>query len=214
MGPDAGGTPQAGTGGAQGTAGAAGGVQGTAGAAGGAQGTAGAAGGVEGTAGAGGGVQGTAGAAGGSADGGFVADFTPRAKAALAAGAPSWICATTLPTVPVADAAAAREAVRQFVAQVAGVSAADAAVRAQTCGAPNASCAATFAHDCAKSGGDIYNTVAPLAEELNASATAVEETIWTPMQNGISYGAAVVLSGISDGTLVGLADFNYAVACP
>jgi len=151
---------------------------------------------------------------GGSGDGGFAADFTARAQVALAAGAPSWVCATTLPNVPVADAAAARDAVRAFVSQVVSVQPADIAVTVQNCGAGATSCAVTFAHDCSKSGGDIYNTVAPLADELNATATDVEETIWVPMQNGTTFAAAVVLSGISEGLLVGMVDFNYPSTCP
>jgi hypothetical protein len=74
-------------------------------------------------------------------------------------------------------------------------------------------CAIRFAHDCAKSGGAIYDAVAPLSQELEANATEVEETIWTPMQNGISMGADVVMSGISDGLLVGMIVFNGMYAC-
>jgi hypothetical protein len=160
------------------------------------------------------GGSGGGGSDGGYGDGGFTADFTARANTALAAGAPSWVCATTLPNVPVADAAAARDAVRQFIAQVVGVPSTDIAVTVQNCGSGTATCAVTFAHDCAKSGGNIYNTVAPLADELNATATSVEETIWVPMQNGMSFAADVVLSGISDGLLVGMVDFNYPTTCP
>jgi hypothetical protein len=143
-----------------------------------------------------------------------VSDFTARAGAVLAAGATSWVCATTLPNVPVADAAAAREAVRQFIAHVVGVPPMDIAVTVQRCGAGTATCAVTFSHDVAKSGGNIYNTVAPLADELNATAKAVEETIWVPMQNGMNFAADVVMSGISDGMLVGMIVFNYPSTCP
>jgi len=160
--------------------------------------------------------SGSGGNDGGFGDGGFAADFTARADAALAAGAPSWVCATTLPNVPVADVAAARDAVRQFIAQIVGVAPADIMMTVQMCGAamPANSCAATFAHDCSKSGGNIYNTVAPFADELNTTATDVEETIWVPMQNGSSFAGDVVLSGISDGLLVGMVDFNYPSTCP
>jgi hypothetical protein len=167
------------------------------------------AGGAPSTGGAGGGY-------GGYPDGGFVPDFTARAAAVLAAGAPSWVCATALPTVPVSDTASMRDAVRQYIAEVVGVPPANIMMTVQMCGAamPANSCAVTFAHDCAKSGGNIYNTVAPLADELNATATAVEETIWVPMQNGISFAGDVVMSGISDGLLVGMVDFNYSSTCP
>jgi hypothetical protein len=159
---------------------------------------------------------GTGGQDGGHGDGGFAADFTSRATTALAAGAPSWVCATALPNVPVSDTASMRDAVRQYIAQVVGVAPADITMTVQACGAamPANSCAVTFAHDCAKSGGNIYNTVAPLADELNATAAAVEETIWVPMQNGISFSGDVVMSGISGGVLVGMVDFNYPSTCP
>jgi hypothetical protein len=148
------------------------------------------------------------------ADAGFAADFSARAAPALAAGAPSWTCATALPTVPVADPDAARDAVRQFIAQVVGVPPADIAVTIPMCGAAMpTTCATRFSHDVAKSGGSIYYTVVPLAQELEANATAVEETIWTPMQNGISFEAEVVMSGISDGLLVGMIIFNAMRAC-
>jgi hypothetical protein len=148
------------------------------------------------------------------ADGGFAPDFTARAGTALAAGAPSWVCATVLPNVPVADAAAARDAVGEFIAQVVGVPPTDIAVTVQNCGAGTASCAVTFAHDVSKSGGSVYNTVAPLAQELDANAAAVEETIWVPMKDGTNFAADVVMSGISDGVLVGMVVFNYPSTCP
>jgi hypothetical protein len=149
-------------------------------------------------------------------DAGFAADFSARARASLASGAPSWTCATALPTVPVADTASMREAVRQFIAQVVGVPAADITLMVSPyCGAamPANSCATTFAHDTAKSGGSIYYSVAPLAQELESNATDVEETIWTPMQNGMTLAADVVMSGISDGLLVGMIVFNAPYAC-
>jgi hypothetical protein len=119
-----------------------------------------------------------------------------------------------LPNVPVADAAAARDAVRQFIAQVVGVAAADIAVSAQTCGATMpTTCATTFAHDTAKSGGSIYDTAMPLAQELEANATDVEVTVWTPMQNGLTLPGDAVMSGISDGLLVGMVVFNSPYAC-
>jgi hypothetical protein len=149
-------------------------------------------------------------------DAGFASDFTARAGATLATAAPSWTCATALPAVPVADAAAARDAVRQFIAQVVGVPATDITVTVQTCAAsmPNLTpCATTFAHDTAKSGGSIYDAVAPLAQELEANATAIEETIWRPMQNGITFPADVVMSGIAGGLLVGMVAFNAPYTC-
>jgi uncharacterized protein YceK len=109
-----------------------------------------------------------------------------------------------------------RDAVRQFIAQVVAVPAADIMMTVSPyCGAamPANGCATVFAHDTAKSGGSIYYTVAPLAQELEASATAVEETIWVPMQNGLSLAADVVMSGISDGMLVGMVVFNEPYAC-
>ena len=147
-------------------------------------------------------------------NGGFAADFSARARAALAAAAPSWTCATSLPNVPVADAAAAREAVGQFIAQVVGVPVADIMVNVQTCNSPTfPDCAVAFAHDTAKSGGSIYSTADPLASELEANATSIEDTIWEPMQNGLTLPGDAVMSGIAGGTLVGMVVFNAPYAC-
>jgi len=80
----------------------------------------------------------------------------------------------------------------------------------QECSTPSTNtCAEIFAHDTAKSGGQIYNTARPLALELEAAATAVEVTIWTPP----TFQAVVVMSGIADGVLVGMAVFNDANVC-
>ena len=81
---------------------------------------------------------------------------------------------------------------------------------APECSTPNTTtCAERFAHDTAKSGGSIYNTARPLALELEAAATAVEETIWSPPM----FSAVVVMSGIADGVLVGMAVFNTPNVC-
>jgi pilus assembly protein FimV len=190
---------------------------GGAGGAGGLPGSAGA-GGASGSTGAGGAQPGAGGAVATDAasDAGFASDFSARAQAALSSGAPGWVCATTLPTVPVTDTASMRDAVRQFIAQVVGVAPADITMTVQPCNAAMSAnkCSVTFAHDTAKSGGSIYQAVSPLADELQANATAVEETIWVPMQNGISFAADVVMSGISNGLLVGMVVFNYPSTCP
>ena len=149
-------------------------------------------------------------------DGGFAADFSARARAALAAGAPSWTCATALPNVAVADVESMLNAVRQFVAQVVGVAPGDILMTVSPyCGAamPQNSCANTFAHETAKSGGSIYDTVDPLAQELVANAASVEDTIWVPTQDAESLPGDVALSGISDGMLVGIVVFNAPYAC-
>jgi hypothetical protein len=147
-------------------------------------------------------------------DGGFASAFTTQAGAALAAGAPSWACATTLPNVPVTDTASMRDAVRAFIARVVGVPGADIMMNVQPCNsATPPACAVTFAHDTAKSGGSIYYTAMPLAQQLEANATAVEETIWVPMQDGATLAGNVVMSGISDGMLVGMVVFNAPYAC-
>jgi hypothetical protein len=165
-----------------------------------------------GVGGGGAGGQGTAGAFVDAAlsDAGFAWDFAARASAALAAGAPSWTCATALPTVPVADTNAVHDVIHAFVAQVVAVSVADVTENDPPCGAPmNATCANHFAHDCAKSGGNIYDTVVPLATELEATAQSVEETIWVPT----SMTGDVAMSGISDGMLVGMIVFNGMYPC-
>jgi hypothetical protein len=167
-----------------------------------------------------GGIPGSAGSGGGPADGGgfdatdagFAADFASQARTALAAVAPSWTCDTALPTVPVADAAAAHDAIRQYVAQVVGLAPADVDMTVQECDTPTTiTCSGRFAHDASKSGGNIYPTVMSLGDELEANATSVEETFWIPAGTGAA--AAIVLSGISDGQLVGIVIFEAAYAC-
>ena len=134
--------------------------------------------------------------------------------AALKSAAPSWTCATTLANVPVADGAAARNAVRAFIAQALGVAPTDITMTAQQCSTPSTtSCAQHFAHDTAASGGPIYDTAAPLAKELEANATAVEVAIWVPMKDGITLQSVVVMSGIADGVLVGMVVFNTPNVC-
>jgi hypothetical protein len=195
--------------------GGSGGGLGIGGAVGGAVGVQGSAGAAVDASGAGGGIGGSADAwSVDASDAGFAADFAARARTGLASAAPSWTCATALPSVAVADAAAARDAVRQFIAQVVGVPATDILVSAQTCGATmSTTCATTFAHDTGKSGGSIYFTAMPLADELEANATDVEVTLWTPMQNGMTLPGDPVMSGISDGLLVGMVVFNAPYAC-
>jgi hypothetical protein len=112
--------------------------------------------------------------------------------------------------VPVADANAARDVIHAFVASVVGVPPGDVTVEDGPCGITMpTTCAVRFAHDCAKSGGAIYDTVVPLAEELEANADSVEETIWVPA--GMT--GDVVMSGISDGLLVGMVVFNGTYSC-
>jgi hypothetical protein len=53
----------------------------------------------------------------------------------------------------------------------------------------------------------------PLATELEANVTDVEVTIWTPMQDGLSLPGDAVMSGISQGQLVGIVVFNAPYAC-
>ena len=185
--------------------------------------------GVPGVAAAGAGASGSAGAGatagtqnGSAGDGaagagpatGFAADFIPRAQAALKAGAPTWTCATTLPTVRVADTDAVRDTVRAFIAQAVDVAPADITMSTQTCSTPSsAACSQVFAHDTEKSGGGIYDTANPLAQELEANTTNVEVSIWVPMKDGITLPAVVVMTGISDGWLVGMAVFNTPDVC-
>jgi len=145
-------------------------------------------------------------------DGGFATDFASRAAPELAAHAPPWTCATTLPTVAVADATAARDVIRQFVAQIAGFAPGDVGPESQTCGASTStSCATFFAHDVAKNGGSLYDTVVPFAQELEANATNVESTLWIPTGSGGAI--AIVMSGIADGMLVGMVQFEAPYAC-
>jgi hypothetical protein len=130
----------------------------------------------------------------------------------LAAVAPSWTCDTALPTVPVADIAAAHDAIRQYVAQVVGLAPADLDMTVQECDTPmTITCSGRFAHDASKSGGPVYPTVMSLGDELEANAFSVEETFWIPAGTGAA--AAIVLSGISDGQLVGMVIFEAAYPC-
>ena len=99
---------------------------------------------------------------------------------------------------------------RAFIAGAVGAAPTDIRLTVQECSTPNTTtCAERFAHDTAKSGGQIYSTARPLALELEAAATAVEETIWNPLM----FSAVVVMSGIADGVLVGMAVFNDPIVC-
>lgn len=145
---------------------------------------------------------------------GFADDFVPRARTALATAAPPWTCATTLPAVPVADGDAVRDVVRAFIADALDVAPADITMMTEACGAPTrATCADLFAHDTASTGGALYDTARPLAQELEANTTDVEVSIWTPMKDGLTLPSIFVMTGISDGTLVGLAVFNTPDVC-
>jgi hypothetical protein len=145
-------------------------------------------------------------------DAGFAADFAARARTELAAVAPSWNCDTALPTVAVADPNAAREAIRQYVAQVVGLAPADLTIMPQSCGTPaSATCTNIFGHDAAKSGGMAYDTIIALGEELEANAADIEVTLWIPAGTGAA--VAVVMSGISDGQLIGMVIFQAAYPC-
>src|SRR4051794_38829735 len=143
------------------------------------------AGGMAGSAGIGG-LSGLAGTGGGpidaggfdATDAGFAADFAARARTELAAVSPSWNCDTALPTVAVADPDAAREAIRQYVAQVVGLRPADLTSTPQGCSTPStATCTNTFGHDAAKSGGMTSDTIIALGDELEANAADVEVTL-------------------------------------
>lgn len=177
------------------------------------------AGGTAGSAGTGG-LSGSSGAAGApvdaggfdATDAGFAADFAARARTQLAAVAPSWNCDTALPTVAVADPDAAREAIRQYVAQVVGLSPADLTITPQPCNTPGwATCTNIFGHDAAKSGGQTYDTITTLGQLLEANAADIEVTQWIPA--GTAAAVAVVMSGISDGQLVGMVLFEAAYPC-
>lgn len=145
---------------------------------------------------------------------GFVADFVPRAQAALAAAAPTWTCATTLPAVPVADGDAVRDVVRGFIADALDVAPADITMMTEECSTPTTTtCAEVFAHDTASTGGALYDTVRPLAQELQANTTDVEVSVWVPMKDGMSLPPVFVMTGISDGVLVGMAVFNTPDVC-
>ncbi|MES1174966.1 MAG: hypothetical protein ABUL62_11635 [Myxococcales bacterium] len=86
----------------------------------------------------------------------------------------------------------------------------DITMTVQECSTPSTNtCGEIFAHDTAKSGGSIYDTARPLALELEAAAMAVEVTIWTPPTSS----AVVVMNGIADGVLVGMAVFNTSSVC-
>ena len=154
------------------------------------------------------------GAAGAGPVTGFAADFIPRAQAALNAAAPPWTCATTLPAVPVADGEAVRDVVRAFIAEAMDVALADITMSTEACDTPSTNtCAEIFAHDTASSGGALYDTARPLALELEANTTDVEVTIWVPMKDGMALPAIYVMTGISDGVLVGMAVFNSPDVC-
>ena len=82
----------------------------------------------------------------------------------------------------------------------------------QTCGtSASATCTNIFGHDAAKSGGQTYDTITALGELLEANAADIEVTLWIPAGTGAA--VAVVMSGISDGELVGMVLFEAAYPC-
>ena len=149
-----------------------------------------------------------------SVDGGFAGDFSERARTVMAGSAPVWTCAIPLPNLPVANEDEALQAVRQVIAGVVGVAGDAIAVTVNDCATPTTlSCARVFEHNVAKSGGYLSEALLPLAEELEASATSVEETIWVPTQGDQTLSGDVAISGISDGLLVGMIVFNEFNNC-
>ena len=55
------------------------------------------------------------------------------------------------------------------------------------------------------------HTIIALGEELEANAADIEVTLWIPAGPGAA--VAVVMSGISDGQLVGMVRFEAAYSC-
>ena len=55
------------------------------------------------------------------------------------------------------------------------------------------------------------HTIIALGEELEANAADIEVTLWIPAGAGAA--VAVVMSGISDGQLVGMVLFEAAYPC-
>jgi len=133
---------------------------------------------------------------------------------ALAAAAPTWTCATTLPAVPVADGDAVRDVVRAFIAEAVNFAPADISMMTEQCSTPSTTtCAEVFAHDTASTGGALYDSARPLAQELEANTTHVEVSIWTPIKDGLTLPAIFIMTGISDGTLVAMAVFETPDVC-
>jgi hypothetical protein len=88
-------------------------------------------------------------------------------------------------------------------------------LRSVECGtATTTTCALRFMHDLYKSNGTYGASLYPLAQELEARGSSVEETIWTPEVNGITGAADVCFSGIVDGLLAGVCMFNERQDCP
>jgi hypothetical protein len=148
-------------------------------------------------------------------DAGFAAEFTDRVRAVVAQGGTASTCASPLPIVPVSSRDEAEAAMRAFVAEVLGVAAADLSMTTVDCGtATTQTCAGRFQHDIYKSNGIYGEMLYPLAQDLEARGTFVEETIWVATVDGSSTPAEVGISGIVDGLLVGVVMFNDRQSCP
>lgn len=105
------------------------------------------------------------------ADGGLGEDFAARVAQVVhdAQQSGNTNCATALPSIPVSDAAAMREAIQQFVARIVGP-VDSVSYNATACGGiGRADCATQFQHMLFKADGQLGTALLPLAREVGAS---------------------------------------------
>jgi hypothetical protein len=122
-------------------------------------------------------------------------------------------CATPLPARQVSSPAEARTAVQDYVATMLATPAATLVENAQVCGdESHARCADMFNNDNYHFGGTLPQAIYPLAQEIDAQASSEQLVILTSDQS-TNHRVAVVLSGIENGWLVGIAFFGDRDDC-
>jgi hypothetical protein len=145
----------------------------------------------------------------------FALGFPARVRSTIRDAGTLSTCASPLPPLLAATSDDARAAVRQFIAGVVGAAPDQLTVMVGSCSATGAqTCARAFQHDIYKSNGIYGESLFPLAQDLEMRGAFVEETIWVATVNGLTMAADVAISGVVEGTLVGMVMFNDRQDCP
>jgi hypothetical protein len=142
----------------------------------------------------------------------FADDVRQASMRAQVAGGPR-DCATPLPAVPVGSAAEARAVVRNYVAEMFAAPVEALQQEIQPCSVPSvASCASVLNNDAAHFGGPLPNDLYPLAQRVDAEVSDEQLAIFSVNQDTVNQ-VAIVLSGIQDGYLTGIAFFGDRASC-
>jgi len=145
----------------------------------------------------------------------FALEFPERVRTTIRDAGTASTCVSPLPSLSAATSDDARTVLRQFIAGVRRVSPDELVVTDALCSSNGTQgCARTFQHDIYKSNGIYGESLFPLAQELETTAASVAETTWVATVNGIAMAADVAITGVVDGTIVGMVMFNDRQDCP